>query len=129
MRSGKGDACVMGWALAIEPTAMYLSALTVFELERGAMLVSRRDPAQGAVLRNWIDGNLMKAFEGRIVPVDADVARKGAALCVPDPRPLPDALIAATAFVHGMTVVTRNIADFAQTGVAVLNPWSFGQQP
>lgn len=78
---------------------------------------------QGRRLREWMDHLVLPEFAERIVPVDAAVALRCAALHVPDPRPERDALIAATALVHGMTIVTRNVADFLPTGVAVLNPW------
>ena len=85
--------------------------------------MERRNAEQGAVLRRWLEGEVLSAFEGRILPIDAPIARRSAALHVPDPRPERDALIAATALVHGLTVVTRNTADFEPTGVALLNPW------
>lgn len=106
---------------------MFLSVVTIFELQRGALLVGRRDPIAAAPLHAWIEGVLAKTFEGRVLPVDAVIARKSAALSVPDPSPFRDSLIAATALVHGMTVVTRNVADFASTGCAILNPWALGQ--
>lgn len=74
-------------------------------------------------MRSWLDGQVLTAFEGRILSVDGAVAVRCARLHVPDPRSERDALIAATALVHGMTVVTRNTADFETTGVALLNPW------
>ena len=86
-------------------------------------MIARRDAAQGAVLRSWIDDQLLPRFEARILAVDAAVAQRCARLHVPDPRAERDALIAATAMVHGLTVVTRNVADFEPTGVALLNPW------
>jgi len=88
------------------------------------LLVERRDPAQGALLRVWLNDFVLPAFEGRILPVDAAVALRSAQLHIPDPRPVNDGLIAATALVHGMTVVTRNVADFESSGVPTLNPWN-----
>ena len=84
----------------------------------------RRDPAQGTTLCAWLNGNVIPAFDGRILDVDTAIALRSARLNMPEPRPVRDGLIAATALVHGMTVVTRNVAGFAPTGVAVLNPWS-----
>jgi len=101
-----------------------LSAISVLELERGTLLMERRDPAQGAMLRSWMENLVMPSFAGRILPVDTPVALRCAALHVPDPKSYRDALIAATALVHGMTVVTRNVSDFEPSGVAVLNPWN-----
>ena len=88
------------------------------------MLIARRDAAQGAVLRRWIDDLVMPRFADRILAVDVDVARQCAHLHVPNPRGERDALIAATAIVHGFKLVTRNVQDFESTGVALLNPWN-----
>ena len=101
-----------------------MSAITVLELETGVLLIERRDPAQGTVLRIWLDRVLLPEFKQRILAVDAEVAWRCARLHVPDPRPERDALLAATALVHGMTVVTRDVTDFKPTGVALLDPWS-----
>jgi predicted nucleic acid-binding protein len=89
----------------------------------GVRLKQHRDPRQGQLLRHWLDQQVVPSFAGRILPVDEAVARCSAALHVPDPRPLRDGLIAATALVHAMVVVTRNVGDFLPTGVDVLNPW------
>lgn len=93
------------------------------ELETGVLQIERRDTAQGALLRAWLDGHVLPEFAGRVLPVDTAVAQRCARLHVPDRRSERDALIAATALVHGMTVVTRNVADFVETGVAIVNPW------
>lgn len=121
--SGKADARVVQWAQGIETAALYLSVICILELELGVVQMERRDARQGATLRAWLDGKVLPAFEGRILPVDTDVAKRCARLHVPDPRAERDALIAATALTHGMTIVTRNESDFAATGVAVINPW------
>jgi predicted nucleic acid-binding protein len=97
--------------------------VTVLELERGVLLIERRDPSQGARLRSWLDGKVKQPFAQRILPIDSFVARRCAALHIPNPRPERDALIAATALVHGMTIVTRNIGDFRGVGVGLVNPW------
>lgn len=94
------------------PAALLLSVISVLELEQGILLIDRRDPAQGAVLRNWLDNQVLRTFSGRVLPIDTVVAQRCARLRVPDPRAERDALIAATALVHGMAVVTRNAADF-----------------
>ena len=107
----------------IPASQFFLSVITVLEIERGVLLVERRDAAQGKVLRDWIDNQLLVRFEARILPVDTAVALRCARLHIPDPRAERDALIAATALVHGMTVVTRNLKDFEPTGVELLNPW------
>ena len=124
-RSSPGASSVASWEKSVDPAGLFLSAVTLYELERGALLIGRRDPAQGATLRRWVDEQVTTAFAGRILSVDPSVARRCAALGVPDPRPLADCLIAATALVHGLTVVTRNLADFEPMGVVCLNPWMF----
>jgi len=123
IRLGKADAQFAIWADSIEAMDLYLSAITIQELEIGVLLAERRDPSQGAVFRLWLNGHVIPAFNGRILDVDTAVAQRSAKLHVPDPRPVRDGLIAATALVHGMTVVTRNVADFEPTGVKTLNPW------
>ena len=123
VRAGKADSHVADWADRVDAGDLYLSVISLQELEIGVLLAERRDPSQGAVFRAWLNGHVLPAFTGRILVVDTAVAQRSARLHVPDPRPVRDALIAATALVHGMTVVTRNVADFEPTGVAVLNPW------
>lgn len=124
VRLGKADVHVAEWADSVDAADLYVSVITLQELEIGVLLVERRDPAQGAVLRAWLDAHVLPAFNGRILSIDTAVAQRSAQLHVPDPRPVRDGLIAATALVHGMTVVTRNVADFEPTGVTVLNPWT-----
>jgi predicted nucleic acid-binding protein len=123
IRAGKADRCVASWADSVASADLYLSVITLQELEIGVLLAEHRDPSQGAMLRAWLNSHVMPAFAGRILTVDAAVAQRSARLHVPDPRPVRDGLIAATALVHGMTVVTRNVADFEPTGAKILNPW------
>lgn len=123
IRAGKADHGVASWADSVASADLYLSVITLQELEIGVLLAERRDPSQGAMLRAWLNSHVLPAFAGRILTVDAAVAQRSARLHVPDPRPVRDGLIAATALVHGMTVVTRNVADFEPTGVKILNPW------
>ena len=124
IRLGKADPRVEEWADSVEATDLYLSVITLQELEIGVLLAERRDPAQGAIFRAWLNAQVLPAFIGRILSIDTAVAQRSARLHVPAPRPVRDGLIAATALVHGMTVVTRNVADFELTGVVVLNPWT-----
>ena len=124
LRKGKqAQRSVRVWAQALSTDLLYLSVISVLELEIGTLLVERRDRKQGAILRSWIDGQVLPSFSGRILAIDTVVAQRCATLHVPNPRSDRDALIAATALVHGMTVVTRNVCDFQATGVAVVNPW------
>lgn len=122
-KAGKADTGVTAWANSVAPASLFLSTITVLEMELGILLIERRDPAQRAILRAWMDGHVLPAFAERILAIDTAVARRCAQLHVPDPKSERDAFVAATALVHGMTVVTRNVADFAATGVATLNPW------
>jgi len=123
IRQGRADVHVALWAQQVEVADLYLSVISVEELEIGVLLAERRDPVQGAALRGWLDQHVLPTFQGRILSVDTAVAQRSARLHVPDPRPQRDGLIAATALVHGMTVVTRNVTDFAPCGVPLLNPW------
>ena len=114
---------VSAWFDAIPVTSLFLSSVTLLEVERGALRRRRRDEVQGAMFIDWIRRFVIPTFSGRILPFDAAAALRCAALHVPDPRPERDAMIAATALEHGLTVVTRNLRDFAPMGVPVLNPW------
>ena len=124
VRAGRSDLNVAKWAAGISAASLFLSVISIQELEIGILLAERRDPAKGAILRAWLKDHVLPAFSERIVSVDTAIARRSAALHVPDQRPVRDGLIAATALVHGMTVVTRNVADFEMMGVEVLNPWN-----
>jgi len=123
VRLGKADANVAAWAEGVDAASLFVSAITIMELELGVLSVERRDAAQGTVLRLWLEQQVLPEFAGRTLPVDTAVAQRCARLHVPDRRGERDALIAATALVHGMAVVTRNAADFEPTGVGIVNPW------
>lgn len=123
VHNGRADGNVARWADSVDASDLFLSVITVQEIEIGVLLAERRDAVQGAMLRTWLERQVLPAFMGRILAVTTDVARRSARLHVPDPQPLRDGLIAATALTHSMTVVTRNLADFAPTGVPTLNPW------
>ena len=114
---------VRKWARPLPSANLYISVISLLELEIGILLVARRDKEQGAILRAWMDGHVLPTFSGRILAIDTPVAQRCATLHVPNPRSDRDALIVATALVHGLTVATRNVADFERTGVSVVNPW------
>jgi toxin FitB len=119
----KGDRFVADWERSVRASSLFVSAITILELEVGVLLMERRDSVQGSILRKWLDDHVVPSFSGRILPVDFEIVRRCATLHVPDPQPELDALIAATALVHGLTLVTRNVVDFVGTGVRLLNPW------
>jgi toxin FitB len=123
IRTGKADPNVAAWTERVDASELFVSAITVMELELGVLLMERKDPIQGALLRSWLQQHVLPEFASRTLPVDAAVALRCARLHIPDKRGERDALIAATALVHGMTVVTRNTADFAATQVALVDPW------
>ena len=122
-KAKKADQNVTQWARPLPSATLYISVISVLELEIGILLLERRDKEQGAILRTWMNRYVLPTFSGRILAIDTTVAQRCAALHVPNPRSDRDALIAATAFVHGLTVATRNVADFEGMGVGVLNPW------
>jgi toxin FitB len=113
---------VRRWAAAQPSSKLFLSAITILELETGILSLERRQPPQGSALRAWLTG-LRAAFAGRILPFTDKTATVCAALHVPNPRSERDAMIAATAMEHGFVMVTRNVADFASTGAIIINPW------
>jgi predicted nucleic acid-binding protein len=124
-KAKKAHPSVRMWADGLPATSLYLSVISILELEIGIHLVERRDWKQGVILRAWMAGHVSPTFTGRILAIDTAVAQRCAALHVPNPRSDRDALIAATALVHGMTVVTRNVSDFQPTGVTVVDPWQY----
>lgn len=122
-KTGRANPQVVAWANGHPASHFYLSVISILELETGVLLIERRDAEQGAVLRTWLDQQVLPAFAERIIPIDEAVAIQCARLHVPDSRSERDALIAASALVHQMTVVTGNVNDFEPAGVSVINPW------
>jgi predicted nucleic acid-binding protein len=120
----RADPGVHAWGRAQRASDLWLSVITVMEIEIGVARIERRDERQGTTLRRWLERDLLPAFEGRLLPIDVPVARRAAGLHVPDPRSERDVLIAATALERGMTVVTRNVSDFASLAVDLIDPWS-----
>lgn len=121
--AGRADPHVVAWADSVAAVDLSLSAVTILELEIGTLRLARRDTVQASHLRRWLDEHVLPAFRDRILPVDVTIAQRTASLQVPDPRADRDCIIAATALVHGLVVVTRNVADFEGTGARLLNPW------
>ncbi|GAC1305494.1 MAG: type II toxin-antitoxin system VapC family toxin [Acidimicrobiales bacterium] len=125
VRAGKANDGVARWVSGVRSAQLFVSAITMHELEHGVLLAERSDPVKGRVLRSWLDDGVAFAFADRVLAVDEAVARRAAALQVPDPAPFRDALIGATALVHRMTVVTRNVRDFDRFDeLDVADPWS-----
>ncbi|UFS80046.1 type II toxin-antitoxin system VapC family toxin (plasmid) [Rhizobium sp. T1470] len=120
---GKADANVTKWVGAQDSNDLFISAITILEIERGILTIQRRDASQGSRLRGWMDSRVRPEFAERVLPIDDAIATRCAHLHIPDRRNEADALIAATALVHGLTVVTRNVQDFDDTGVIVVDPW------
>ena len=124
-KAGKANPGVAEWARGVPAPLMYMSVISLHELEHGVLLAERTDPAKGEILREWLDAGVVPAFSERILAVDEVVAVLAARLHVPDPTPFRDALIGATAMVHGLSIVTRDVADFSRfSGLDVLNPWT-----
>jgi len=123
-RSGKINPAVEAWAGSVDQADMYLSVITIMEVELGIALLERRDARQAGVLRLWLHEKVMQAFSGRVLPVDTTIALRCARLHVPETKSERDAWIAATGLAHDLTVVTRNIGDFTGTGVTLLDPWT-----
>lgn len=123
VRLGKADINVTAWAESVDANQLFVSSITIMELELGVLSIERKDAAQGAMLRSWLEQQVLPEFSRRTLPVDTAVAKRCARLQIPDKRGERNALIAATALVHGMTVATRNINDFRPMGVPLINPW------
>ncbi|TCP97461.1 hypothetical protein C8J46_10684 [Sphingomonas sp. PP-F2F-A104-K0414] len=126
-RSGKISPAVEAWAGSVDQADMFLSVITIMEIELGIALLERRDTRQAGVLQLWLHDKVMPAFAGRILPVDTTIALRCARLHVPDTKSERDAWIAATGLVHDLTIVTRNVVDFAGTDVTLFDPWTYHQ--
>lgn len=123
IQQGKANPHLAAWVKQTPANQMYISAITLLELEKGIMRIERQDEQQGTILRAWLDQQVKPAFKGRILPFDEYTAPICATMHTPNPKPITDSLIAAIAKQHGLTVVTRNVKDFAETGVKIFNPF------
>jgi hypothetical protein len=124
LRKGeRADPSVSTWFAGLADDEIFLSVLTIGEIRRGVENVRRRDPGSAAALESWLS-RLNEAHSDRIVPVDRAVAEEWGRMGVPDPLPVIDGLLAATAKALGLTFVTRNVADVEGTGVELLNPFA-----
>lgn len=121
--SSQINANVKDWAEETDPELMFLSAISILELEIGVLQIERRDKKQGQVLRKWLSKHVLPTFSQRVLALDLAVAQRCASLHVPNPKSERDAMIAATAIEHRMTIVTRNLSDFKDSGVKMFNPW------
>ncbi len=121
--SGRADLSVVKWAKGKPTSRLFISAITILEIEMGVLQIERKDPKQAAIYKTWLNSHVLKAFSDRILPFDTSVALKCAQLHVPDPKSERDAMIAATSIVHGLTLVTRNVKDFKHIGIELINPW------
>jgi predicted nucleic acid-binding protein len=122
-RRDKADRNVLAWSETHDIASFFMSVISILELEIGTLLLSRKDTRQATMYREWLDQKLIPQFDDRILSIDTAVVVRCANLHVPDPKPERDALIAATALVKNLTVVTRNTKDFEGTGVKLFNPW------
>nr|WP_314085575.1 type II toxin-antitoxin system VapC family toxin [uncultured Shinella sp.] len=121
--SGRVDANVLRWSQSVPPALCHVSAISILELEIGVRQMERGDVRQAEPLRRWLDGTVLPFFRDRILPVDLAVVLRLAEMSVPNRPPERDGLIGATAYVHNMVLVTRNVADFEGAGLRILNPW------
>ena len=123
VRNGKAHPAVSAWLTLVDHETMFISVFTLFEIEYGIRLLERRDRRQALLLHRWLEESVIPAFAGNTLPIETSISRQAAQLRALQPRQVPDTFLAATALVHRMTVVTRNVRDFDSMGVRVLNPW------
>ena len=124
-RKNAANANLLAWSRTVIVSSLFVSAVTLWELEQGILSVARRDERQGGILRRWLLADFLPQFQDRILPFDKVVALRCASMHVPDPKPDRDSMIAATAAVHSLTVATRNTKDFTACGVPTFNPWLY----
>ncbi len=125
LKDHRGNRQVADWASRHDPDTFRISVITLMEAEIGIRRMEWRDPVQGRILRDWMNGAILPRYADRVLPVDERISALAASFHVPNPAPFADSLIAATAIIHGYTVVTRNMRDFQFPGVLAINPWDF----
>jgi len=114
---------VINWAKQIPTSHLYISAITILEIEMGILQLERKDPKQAVIYRTWLNEHVLKAFSDRVLSFDTSVALACTQLHVPNPKSERDAMIAATAIIYGLTLVTRNVKDFKHIELDLINPW------
>ncbi len=123
-KGARAEPAVIAWQASVATIPVYLSVITLLEIRVGVRRVAVRDPEFAARLETWYRDRLMPRFLDHLLSVDPPVAEAAAELSLLRTRPAFDTLLAATALVHDLTVATRNVADFADLGVSVVNPWN-----
>lgn len=121
--SGRADPNVIKWAKDKPTSSLFISSITILEIEMGVLKIERKDPKQAAIYRTWLKSHVLIAFSQRILSFDTSVALKCAQLHAPNPKSERDAMIASTSIVHGLTLVTRNVKDFKHINIELINPW------
>jgi len=124
-KSGRANRAVVRWSQSVPADSIFLSAICVYEVKLGIVKLATRNPSEAQRLGDWLLLTIIPSFAGRILPLDENVAILLAGMMAPKTRPYRDAIIAATAQHHGYTVVTRNLRDFEELPVRVINPWDF----
>ncbi len=119
----KADPGLIEWVKHVDHSTIYVSSIAFMEIEIAILSMEKKNKHQGKLLRNWFDELVKPAFDGRVIAFDQAIALKCAALRVPDPHRMRNAIVAATALVHKMILVTKNEKDFIYTGVDIVSPW------